>query len=207
LGLFYSSAAGAIGLILAAISFGALTAGIGALVVWPISIMVGFATVSSYNAKIETEARRHEETLEAVREARPADPVQSPTAPTPEPTVTRAPPKAPVQADEVPCPLCLEAIKVGAIRCKHCKGDLSEWAAQQKAEAEAAQREADREWDTYLAGGDMEAMDPDALFQIVQSDALEQERRHGALAILQRKFPQTRYAFEAAKLIPSADPE
>jgi hypothetical protein len=67
LGLFYSSGAAAIGCILLAIALGAVTAGIGALVFWPISILVGINTVGRYNVKIEVEEKRHKELLEATK--------------------------------------------------------------------------------------------------------------------------------------------
>ena len=67
LGLFYSSVAAIIGCILLAIALGAVTAGIGALVFWPISILVGINTVGRYNVKIEVEEKRHKEFLEPQR--------------------------------------------------------------------------------------------------------------------------------------------
>ena len=67
LGLFYSSVAAAIGCILLAIALGAVTAGIGTLVCWPISILVGINTVGRYNVKIEVEEKRHKELLEATK--------------------------------------------------------------------------------------------------------------------------------------------
>lgn len=49
IGLFYSSIGGAFGLIAAAIVLGLVTAGIGGLLMWPVSILVGIATVSNHN--------------------------------------------------------------------------------------------------------------------------------------------------------------
>ena len=65
LGLFYSSIAAAIGFIIAAIVFGSISLGVGALVIWPITILVGFATVSKHNKRIAEEERRHQELVQA----------------------------------------------------------------------------------------------------------------------------------------------
>lgn len=68
LGLFYSSIAAALALLL--LTFGAAFAttfigGLGALVAWPLSILVGFATVSRYNSRVALEERRHREVVRA----------------------------------------------------------------------------------------------------------------------------------------------
>lgn len=65
IGLFYSSVAAALGFIIAAIAFGAVTYGVGALIIWPISILVGAAMVSKYNQKVDLEEKRHKELLAA----------------------------------------------------------------------------------------------------------------------------------------------
>ena len=68
LGLFYSSIAAGIGFVLAAFSFGAFTYGLGALLLWPISILVGFFTVSKYNGLIDKEDKKHQELLQASKD-------------------------------------------------------------------------------------------------------------------------------------------
>lgn len=71
LGLFYSSTAAAIALVIAAIVFGYVTFGFALLVIWPVSILVGFATVARHNGKVAIESRRHEELLQAVKSGKP----------------------------------------------------------------------------------------------------------------------------------------
>jgi hypothetical protein len=67
IGLFYSSSAAAIGLILLALVLGVPTMGIGAIIVWPIAILTGFYTVGKHNARVEIEEKRHRELLSATR--------------------------------------------------------------------------------------------------------------------------------------------
>ena len=52
LGLFYSSSSAAWFLIILALISGVLTFGIGALLVWGLSPIVGFLSVSSHNSKV-----------------------------------------------------------------------------------------------------------------------------------------------------------
>ncbi len=73
IGLFYSSVPAALGFIVAAIGIGAITGGIGAFIMWPISIIVGFFTVSSYNNKVNLEEKRHQEILEATKASHKAE--------------------------------------------------------------------------------------------------------------------------------------
>jgi hypothetical protein len=69
LGNFYSSIGAGIGLTLAAIVFGLMTAGIGALLIWPISIIVSAASISSHNEKItKAESDRKKEIKKADRQ-------------------------------------------------------------------------------------------------------------------------------------------
>ena len=68
LGLFYSSVSAALAFTLATLVFGAMTAGLGALLIWPISIIIGFFTVHSYNQKVALEERRHQELLQATKQ-------------------------------------------------------------------------------------------------------------------------------------------
>ena len=63
-GLFYSSMAAGFGFLIAAISFGIFFFGLGAIF-WPISIIVGFFTVSRYNGIIEKEDIKHQELLKS----------------------------------------------------------------------------------------------------------------------------------------------
>jgi hypothetical protein len=64
-GLFYSSMAAGFGFLIATISFGTFFFGLGALIFWPISIIVGFFTVSRYNGIIEKEDIKHQELLKS----------------------------------------------------------------------------------------------------------------------------------------------
>lgn len=73
LGLFYSSAAAAAGLLVAAILLGLTTLGIGAILLWPVSILVGFATVSRFNGRVALEERRHRELVRSARSGRLRD--------------------------------------------------------------------------------------------------------------------------------------
>lgn len=52
LGLLYSNIAASLGLFFGGILLGLFTLGIGALAMWPVSIVVGFITVDSYNARL-----------------------------------------------------------------------------------------------------------------------------------------------------------
>lgn len=73
IGLFYSSAAAALGFLIFALALGFLTLGlgaIGALLMWPVSILVGFATVSRFNARVALEEKRHRELVRAARTGR-----------------------------------------------------------------------------------------------------------------------------------------
>ena len=54
-GLLYSSVPAALILIFIGLFIGLFTAGIGAIVIWPISILVGFVTVARWNERL----RRH----------------------------------------------------------------------------------------------------------------------------------------------------
>ena len=65
-GLFYSSMAAGFGFLIAAISFGIFFFGLGAIF-WPISIIVGFFTVSRYNRIIEKEDIKHQELLKSAK--------------------------------------------------------------------------------------------------------------------------------------------
>ncbi len=57
-GLFYSSVlAGAIFAVIA-IAIGAFTEGVGAVVVWPICVIIGFFTVHNYNSILSVEEGR-----------------------------------------------------------------------------------------------------------------------------------------------------
>jgi hypothetical protein len=67
LGCFYSSVGAGAGLTLAAVIFGGMTAGVGAILMWPINIFVGAACVASYNDKIKIEAKRHAQLLNAAK--------------------------------------------------------------------------------------------------------------------------------------------
>ncbi len=51
-GLLYSSVPMALILIVIGFLFGLMTAGLGAIVIWLISILVGFFTVSRWNEKV-----------------------------------------------------------------------------------------------------------------------------------------------------------
>ena len=69
LGLFYSSIAAALALMILTFSISVATLGfalgVGGLLIWPISILVGFITVSKYNERIDIEEEKHQEILEA----------------------------------------------------------------------------------------------------------------------------------------------
>lgn len=61
LGLLYSNVALAIAFIIVAIILAYATMGMGAVIMWPLSIIVGFFTVGSVNKKADLEERRHQE--------------------------------------------------------------------------------------------------------------------------------------------------
>lgn len=65
LGLFYSSVAAAIAFTIAAVMIAFVTFFIGAFFVWPVTILVGFYTVSRYNKKVELDEQRHQEIMNA----------------------------------------------------------------------------------------------------------------------------------------------
>ncbi len=65
LGLLYSSVGWGMGLLVAGIVVGALTMGLAALIVWPVSIIMGFVKVSAHNQYIEKKDRQHEEMMAA----------------------------------------------------------------------------------------------------------------------------------------------
>jgi len=67
LGLFYSSTAAALAFVLIDIAVGLITYSIGLIFLWPVHILVGIATVGSYNSKIELEAARHSELIMSLR--------------------------------------------------------------------------------------------------------------------------------------------
>jgi len=56
LGLLYSNIAAALGLLFGGIVLGFFTLGIGAFAVWPVSIVIGFVTVDSYNTRLGYQA-------------------------------------------------------------------------------------------------------------------------------------------------------
>lgn len=66
LGLFYSSMAAGIVMLIVTIAVGVPTNGVALLVIWPLCVLIGIATVSSHNEKINIENRRHEELVRAV---------------------------------------------------------------------------------------------------------------------------------------------
>jgi hypothetical protein len=65
LGLFYSNSSAAWFFIILALILGVLTYGIGALLVWGFSPIVGFLSVSHYNAKVGDENRKPNEFMKA----------------------------------------------------------------------------------------------------------------------------------------------
>lgn len=65
LGLFYSSVAAAIAFTIAAVMVAFVTFFVGAFFVWPITILVGFYTVSRYNKKVDLDEQRHQELMNA----------------------------------------------------------------------------------------------------------------------------------------------
>ena len=73
LGLFYSSVAASLGLILGAILAILALPVLGMLLaplVWLASIAIGFATVASFNRRASLEDQRHAELVEAARDGR-----------------------------------------------------------------------------------------------------------------------------------------
>lgn len=73
LGLFYSSMPATLGFVIASLAFGAVTMGFAIFLIWPISIIVGFFTVSNHNSKIAMEEKRHKELLEATKARQHSD--------------------------------------------------------------------------------------------------------------------------------------
>lgn len=65
LGLLYSSIGWGMGLLLAAMVLGLATGGIGGIIIWPVSIIMGFIKVSAYNQYIEKKDRQHNEMMAA----------------------------------------------------------------------------------------------------------------------------------------------
>lgn len=75
LGLFYSTIAGAIAMIVAAILFGSITLGLALLIIWPLSILLGIFAVMRHNKQVRLQDRRHDELVQATRQGAttPAD--------------------------------------------------------------------------------------------------------------------------------------
>lgn len=65
LGLFYFSTAAALGWLIAAFVFGGMTGGVGALVIWLLSIPVGLLSISRHNNQVALEENRHQALLDA----------------------------------------------------------------------------------------------------------------------------------------------
>lgn len=65
LGLFYSSAAAAIAMVILALAVGSVTFLLGALFVWPLCMLLSLYTVHRHNRGVRIEERRHEELLKA----------------------------------------------------------------------------------------------------------------------------------------------
>lgn len=63
LGVFYSSIPGGIIMTVLSIVIGGWTFGIGLLLLWPISILVGLWSVRIHNAEVALFASRHEELM------------------------------------------------------------------------------------------------------------------------------------------------
>lgn len=70
LGLFYSSVPAALVFIALGVMLALPTAGVGGLLIWPVSIFAGFVTVKRHNGLVEKEDRKHHELIEATKAAR-----------------------------------------------------------------------------------------------------------------------------------------
>ena len=67
LGMFYSSTAAAIGFLLAALIFGAMTYGLALLLIWPLCVIVSLYMVFGHNEKVDIEQKKHQELLQAMK--------------------------------------------------------------------------------------------------------------------------------------------
>lgn len=67
IGLLYSSASAALSVFLIAVVFGLPSGGAGAIIGWPLAIIVSFFTVRARNKKLSLEERRHQEIVSAIR--------------------------------------------------------------------------------------------------------------------------------------------
>lgn len=69
LGLFYSSVPAGIAMLILAVIVGSATFVLGAFFVWPLCILLSFITVHRHNRAVKIEERRHEQLIEATRQA------------------------------------------------------------------------------------------------------------------------------------------
>ncbi|MGB7299385.1 MAG: hypothetical protein WA888_06120 [Burkholderiaceae bacterium] len=67
LGLFYSSVAAAIAMLILAVAIGSFTFFVGALFVWPFCVLLSLFTVHRHNRAVKIEERRHQQLVEATR--------------------------------------------------------------------------------------------------------------------------------------------
>ena len=66
IGLFYSSVAGAVAMLLVPVLLFPSLSFASVLITWPVSLVIGMIAVSQHNQRIDTEARRHDEILRAL---------------------------------------------------------------------------------------------------------------------------------------------
>ena len=118
--------------------------------------------------------------------------VLSPVA-KPTPSVQGAPPP-----DRIPCSLCKEPVKLGAVRCPHCQGDISEWMA-----GEEAARASQVEQKAKAKQGEFAGLGATELLNIVKYTQFPEEKRRAAMEKLLATFPGSQEASEATRRLPA----
>ena len=69
-GVFYSSTAGGLGLVACSLVFIPLTFGLGSIILWPVSILVGIHTTQLRNQELQLQEQRHQEIMQKGRRKR-----------------------------------------------------------------------------------------------------------------------------------------
>ena len=113
---------------------------------------------------------------------------------------TPEPPSDP-DNDRLPCPLCKEPVRYGAVRCPHCQGDISSFM-----EGEEATRRQTEEVAVEQESGEMAGLTADQLLNIVRYKRFPEEKRRTALARLQEGYAGSRELSEALRVLPPVGP-
>ncbi len=117
--------------------------------------------------------------------------------------IKRGTPEPPSEPDDdrLPCPLCKEPVRVGAVRCPHCQGDISSFM-----EGEEATRRQTEEVAVEKKSGEMAGLTADQLLNVVRYENFPEEKRRTALARLQEDYPGSRELSEALRVLPPVGP-